>query len=183
MRRPLNPLRDTARPIGPGSSLRPAVLLACASLAWIALFWLTGCASGSSGGASVRDLHLLGVPVAVSLERSRTPNGFAVRVYASNGKEAKGISIRNGKLELVLYDGALSDAERASATPLRTWSFDARQLREFGGNSAVGWGYRFALPWGEAKPTGERFAVVARYVAPSGAIVSSSPGIITMMLH
>ena len=161
-----------------------AALASLALLAWVALLWLTGCASGTSGGASaVRDLHLLGVPVAVSLDRSRTPNGFAVRVYASNGKEAKGISIRDGKLELLLYDGAPTDAERAAATPLRTWSFDARKLREFGGSSAVGWGYRFALPWGDNKPTGDRFAVVARYTAPSGGTVTSSPGVITMTLH
>lgn len=144
---------------------------------------LAGCASIPSGGSAIREIHLFGVPVAINFDQKPGPDGFAFRIYASDGRAPKGVAITNGKLEILLFDGAPSDAERGTTPPLRVWTYDPKKLREVAGRSSIGWGYRFALQWDDARPTGDRFAVVARYVAPSGAVVSSSPGVISMTIH
>jgi hypothetical protein len=137
-----------------------------------------GCATSTD--ANVRELHLFGVPVAVNLDQTPGPDGFAVRVYASNGRAASGIPIRTGRLELALYDGAKPNGVPESQPPLRVWTYDGAALKAHAGKSSIGWGYRFAPAWGDAKPTRDRITVVVRYVSPSGEMISSSPSVISM---
>jgi hypothetical protein len=149
-----------------------------------ALLLLGGCGTFGSArsGADIRELHLFGVPVAINLDQVPGPDGFAIRVYAGNGRAASGQRIDRGRLEVLLFDGGLSETDRQSATPLRTWTYDPAKLKEHAAHSSIGWGYRFAPQWGDARPTRDRITVVVRYVSPSGTVVSSAPSVISMAL-
>src|SRR6185503_5809266 len=147
----------------------------CHAPAFLLLLFLclVGCIT-APGTDTVREIHLFGVPVAVNLNQEPGPDGFAVRVYASNGRAASGLRIKTGRLEVALYDGGKLKIG-PDDPPLRVWTYDPNGLKPFAAKSFIGWGYRFALPWAEARPTHDRFTIVVRYVAPSGEIVASSP--------
>lgn len=153
-------------------------------LAWLAAVLQVGCGSlGSAPGANdIRELHLFGVPVAINLDPIPGPDGFAIRVFAGNGRAASGQRIEHGKLEILLFDGGLTEAERHTAEPLRTWEYTAAKLKAYVAKSSIGWGYRFAPQWGENRPTQDRITVIVRYVSPSGTVVSSSPSVISMAI-
>src|SRR5262249_828441 len=145
-----------------------------------ALLLGAGCASAPGGSVTIRQLHMFGVPVAVNLDQVPGPDGFAFRVFASDGQTARGAAITRGRLEVQLFDGTPSESERAQAQPLRVWTYDAAQLRGHAAHSSIGWGYEFAPQWGDARPTHNRFTVVVRYVSPSGNVVAASPSVISM---
>jgi hypothetical protein len=150
--------------------------------AWVAgvfLAILTGCATSGGGGVSgggIDGLHLFAVPVAVDLDQLPGPDGVALRVYASSGDRAKGVPIRKGILEILMYDGAIAEVAPGSQPqqPLRTWSFKADQLKP-GSSGTLGQGYRFALRWETNAPTTGRVTVIARYTPPKGRPLYSPP--------
>ncbi len=148
-----------------------------------ALALVSGCASpGSSGGGhGIAELHLFSYPVALRTGESPAPDGFAIKVFASRADDSKGVPITSGRLEVLLFDGAL---ERPTATnaPLRTWTFSAAQLKPFAFQRTLGTGYDLALSWGEARPTSSKITVVTRYLPTKGDRVSSLPSVISVVL-
>jgi hypothetical protein len=157
------------------STTRPSV---CALAALILL--LTGCAAGRRGSAStINELHLFGLPTTLHLDHKPEPDGFAVRVYASNHQHAKGIPIKQGSLEILMFDGAVNTQSNPLPKPRRVWNFDADQLKSYSGTSKIGLGYRFALRWDDAAPTRDRITILARYQSPRGPI-SSAPSAISL---
>jgi hypothetical protein len=102
----------------------------------------------------IRELHLFGIPVAVNMDQEPGPDGFALRVYASNGRAATGIPIKAGRLEIVMTDGGKPKAGE-EPKPLKVWTYDAVALKAHAVKSSIGWGYRFGLAWNEARPTHE----------------------------
>jgi len=160
------------------ASYEPMNAFCCLTLL---LALLGGCTTAPD--AVIREIHLFGVPVALDLDQNSGPDGFAVRVYASNGREATGVPIKNGRLEINLYDGGKAKINADSNKPIRVWTYDAQNLKTYAAKSSMGWGYRFAPAWGEARPTRDRFTVVVRYVAPTGEVISSSPSIISMTVQ
>jgi hypothetical protein len=164
----------------PGKDVRnllvQSTFLWCITLAWILL--ASGCAT-SSDASVIRELHLFGIPVAINMDQEPGPDGFVVRVYASNGRAATGIPIKAGRLEIVMTDGGRpKDGEEAK--PLKVWTYDAQALKAHAVKSSIGWGYRFGLAWNEARPTHDRFTVVVRYVSASGQVLASSPSVHSM---
>jgi len=109
-----------------------------------------GCATSTD--ANVRELHLFGVPVAINLDQNPGPDGFAVRVYASNGRAASGIPIRTGRLELALYDGAKPNGVPESQPPLRVWTYDVAALKAHAGKSSIGWAIDSSPPGATPNP-------------------------------
>ncbi len=155
-------------------------LPALCAVALLMMLLGSGCATGGAGGGSagnsgVDQLHLFAVPVAVDIDQLPGPDGVAVRVYASSGERAKGVTIKKGLLEILMYDGAMTEINPANQTPLRTWSFQPEQLKAGSGSSSLGVGYRFVLPWEQNVPTLGRVTVLARYTAPKGRPIYSSP--------
>ena len=96
---------------------------------------------------------------------------------------AEAIPITRGRLEIVMYDGALNPGEIAATKPLQTWVFEPKKLRELIQRTSIGSGYRFALAWGEKRPTKNRATILARYFSGNGAEVSSVPGVLPTTLH
>lgn len=129
----------------------------------------------------IDEVHLFGVPVPLNLDAQPGPDGFGITVYASNRTVPKGIAVRKGSLTVLMYDGLPpTGPDRGGREPRRVWTFDPDALKEHAGRSAMGVGYRFALRWGEAVPTGDRITILARYTAPDGRTVSSLPSTLSV---
>ena len=138
----------------------------------------SGCASLSGGGGeSVAEVHLFGLPVTLNLDNRPGADGFASRVYAVKVGGAKGATVHNGKVEILMFDGVASVDEVFVKPPTQTWTFTPRQLNAFGEKSTLGQGYRFVLRWNEAPQRGH-ITIVARYVPEKGEAVYSSPSTI-----
>ena len=120
------------------------------------------------------------VPVALNLDGKAGVDGVAVKVYANNALDPKAIRIRDGMLEIILFDGPFTG--RTNAPPvLRTLSFAAPELRLNEFNSKIGYGYDFSLRWSTNRPTQRLMSVAARYTASDGRIVTSRPSSVTVL--
>lgn len=150
----------------------------------LALSGLSGCASPSGSGAwsgqggSIQELHLLVMPAALNFTQPGAPDGFAVRVFASSGGRAKGVSIRSGTLDILAYDGIPSEATLETMKPALVWSYPAASLAPFAISSSLGTGYELALPWQGVRPAGRRLTLVARYTPARGTALLAAPSII-----
>lgn len=138
---------------------------------------LTGCQSTKQpartlGGTDIDSLNVLTFPVAVNLDDQPGSDGFAIKLYAGNIRHAKTRPIQIGTLEVLLFDGTLTDPD---AKPLKTWTFTAEQLRTYQINATIGTGYQLALRWGKDRPTQPRFSVVTRLRREGKANVVSAP--------
>ncbi len=141
---------------------------------------LTGCAGLSTGGR-LTELHLFGVPVALNLGSKSGPDGIGLRLYASTADVAKGIPIRDGVLEILMFDGTVGEAYARSEKPLKTWSFTSGQLGAFAGTSSLGVGYQFPLRWGADVPRQAVVTVIARHVAPNKSVTWSTATTISIV--
>lgn len=149
--------------------------LACALLF---MLLLQGCGSTSWSGRAegkVEQLHLLGTPVAIDVDKKPGSDGLGVRVYASNRTAGEAVRIGSGKLELLLFDGALAGRELARATPIVSLAYTAEQLRKLEHKTAVGTSYNFVPVWtDQTAPTKGRVTVIALYTGTDGRQVRSS---------
>lgn len=129
---------------------------------------VAGCATGRRGGVAVSELHLFGVPVALDLDGRPGPDGLGVRIYASAPGVARGIALRQGVLDVLMFEGALGAGELRVTPPRRVWSFEPASLKPFAAETSLGIGYQLALRWDQAGPRTATVTVIARYRAPDG---------------
>ncbi len=155
----------------------PAIGLAALALA------LPGCATSESSRSDIAEVHLFGLPVALNLDNVPGPDAFSIRVYASTAQQPKGVTIRQGTLDIVLFDGAFAPNQPISGAPLRVWSFTAQQLKAVANENRLGTGYEFTLPWAGTPPTRNRVTVFARYRPKSGNPVVSGPSAISLSVR
>jgi hypothetical protein len=151
---------------------------------WMLVAFLAGCAidpSRSGKSRAVERVDLLLTSVAVDLDGKPGLDGFGARVYASNRRSSIGAVLTEGRLELLLFDGVVGAAEVTKTEPLKVWTYDANALKPFAQYTSIGTGYRFALGWGDRRPSRSRITIVARYVASDGFTVVSAPGTIPLM--
>ncbi|HEX7860336.1 MAG TPA: hypothetical protein VF773_08435 [Verrucomicrobiae bacterium] len=128
----------------------------------------------------VAQLHLITVPVALDLDAHPGVDGVAVKVYANNARDPKAIRLRDGTLEVIMFNGTFTG--RTSPPPvLRTFSYTVPELRLGEFNSKIGYGYDFSLRWGTNRPTQRLMSVAARYTAPDGQVVTSRPSSVTVL--
>ncbi len=128
----------------------------------------------------IGEIHLFGIPVALDLDGRPGTDGIGVRLYASPSDRARGMPIKEGRLEILMFEGAVEAAALGTATPLRTWTFEAGQLAQFQSETSLGTGYQLALRWEENRPKGKAVTVVARYRSPAGAVLLSTANSITV---
>lgn len=169
---------------------RSVLLLAPVIAALLTL--LSGCASSNSGSPSserregpvptVEHLHLLLTSVALDTDGKPGPDGFGARLYASNRKATEAPAITRGRIELLMFDGALPAAELAAARPLTSWTFDAVELKNRVQKTSIGVSYRFALTWGKHIPAKPNITIQARYYPEKGEPVVSGPGTIPIRM-
>jgi hypothetical protein len=129
-------------------------------------------------GTSPEEIHLFGVPSALNLDSIPGPDGVGVRIYASTATVAKGLAIRSGTLEILMFDTPGQAANPEGNKPRHMWAFTPNQLKQVSGETSMGLGYRLALPWGADKPAGHSVTVIARYLPRKGKPIYSSPSTI-----
>lgn len=133
----------------------------------VATVFLASCASGPSGSHdAINAVHLFGMPVAIRLHQRPGPDAIAVRVFATSARQAHGLPIRSGTLEILAFDGPLAPGKTPASLPVATWTFTPEQLRPFAGGSSLGTGYQLSLPWSGPAPKRAHVTVMARYTAP-----------------
>jgi hypothetical protein len=141
-----------------------------------------GCKSSPlrSSSGQIVELNLMTVPVALDLDGRPGPDGISVKLYASAKENPKPVRLREGALELLLFDGAF---RRQAAPPpvLRQFKFSADELRANEFTARIGTGYQFFLRWGTNVPTQRIMSVAARYTPPEGQVVLSRPNSITVL--
>lgn len=114
----------------------------------------------------IAELHIFCNPVAINLDGLPGPDGIGVRLFASGRTTAKGLPIKQGMLEIAMFDGVPTDFSKTD--PSKVWSFPTDRLRAFGSSGRLGVSYQFALPWGDARPRQNSVTVIARYTPPKG---------------
>ncbi len=161
---------------------RPILLGACAlSLAWV------GCVSDrpaspgrlASAKGPIEQIHLISGPTALDLDNVPGPDGFGIRIYASNSKTPATVIIAHGTLEILMFDGLVKDANYAAVKPLRVWTFPAADLKKYAVKSSVGTAYDLTLVWDGTKPTQPRITIVARFTPQKGPPIYSGPSSIS----
>jgi hypothetical protein len=147
-----------------------------------ALLLLSACTA--PGGSSSRDrivqLNVITVPVALDLDGRPGVDGVAVKLYANNSSDPKAVRIRDGTLELVMFDGTFHG--RTNPPPiLRTVTLTAAQLRLNEFESSIGYGYELSLRWGTNTPTQRIMSIGARYSPPEGRPIVSRTSSVTVL--
>lgn len=159
----------------------------------LAIGLAVGCGTGGSGGggstgapanrrsqrsSGILELHLLTMPVALNLDGAPGPDGIAIKLFANVGNAAKPAPIRSGEIEILLFDGLLTGNNGPLPQPAHTWTFTAKELKEFETQAMVGTGYQLTLRWGGFKPKNDRVTIVARHPIGEGRYLYSTPGVI-----
>ncbi len=146
---------------------------------------LNGCSSPDRPRAfatsgELTELNLLTTPVGLDLDGKPGIDGFSLKVYPGIAESPKAVPIRSGTLEILMFDGTLFGRADLPA-PLKIWTFNREQLRNYEFSSGIGAGYELALSWGENVPTHSMISVGARYTSPTGRIVTSSLTSVTVL--
>lgn len=153
---------------------------------------LVGCTSGDPspsrpvarpGVDRIEELHLFGLPVGLELDGRPGADGIGVRLYASAAGTARGLAIRRGTLDVLMFEGAMDGGMLQSTPPHEVWSFPASGLPSMASRTSLGVGYQLALRWRQAPPRSPVVTVVARYLSPEGTVLYSAPDVITMSLR
>ena len=116
----------------------------------------------------------------MNLDSRPGPDGFGIRFYLTQDGKARGVEMRQGRIDVLMFDGAVPEAEIPSSQPLKVWSFTPQQLAPVAGTSALGMGYLLTLNWGTTRPRMTGITVVVRYHPPSGPDLYSAPNAIVV---
>ena len=152
-------------------------------LLFVALAVVSGCAHGGGRGpGAISEVHLFGVPVALNLDGAPGPDGIGVRIYASGPTVARGVEIRKGVLEVLMFDGSVDGGSVRGVTARKVWTLDAKDLKPLAAETSLGVGYQLALRWEGNRPRGNVVTVTARYRGPDGRELWSAANTISAAL-
>ena len=158
----------------------------------VALVLVAGCTSEEPrrerpvvrpGPDRIEELHLFGLPVALELDGRPGPDGIGVRLYASARGTARGLAIRRGTLDVLMFEGAVDPELLRTTPPHEVWSFPATDLQAMSARTSLGVGYQLALRWAKRPPRSGAVTVMARYLSPDGQVLYSAPDVITTSLR
>ena len=128
----------------------------------------------------IAQLNVITVPVALDLDGRPGPDGIALKLYASHATDPKAIRIREGTIEILMFDGTFHGRTNAPPT-LRTFTFTPAELRLNEFKSNIGYGYDLSLRWGTNLPTQRLMSVGARYTPPTGRPIVSRTSSVTVL--
>lgn len=123
------------------------------------------------------------MPVPIASVPGGPADGIAVRAFASPKGRATGGLIREGKLEVLVFEGTVALAEPLTQTPTRIWAFSAKDLAPLAATGSLGTGYELPLRWTGTRPAGQRLTLLLRYTPPSGPILTSAPSVMQNILR
>jgi hypothetical protein len=137
----------------------------------------TGAPAAAPMTGRIEEIHLLAIPMALNLDQKPGLDGFGIKVYAINRALPKPLPIRDGTLEILMYDGFVDDT---NARPRCTWKYQPEELAKYERTATVGPAYEFAPRWTTNNPSQNRITVIARYTSPEGAPLDSAASIIAV---
>ena len=155
----------------------------------IALFCLAlaGCATAKRESPAqprtqnaIDELNVVAMPVALNLDAAPGVDGFAIQVYAVDRTRPKTQPIRDGSLDILMYDGLVKEIISDTSQYRHVWSFTANQLKPHAATSAIGASYRFTLNWGADNPRDDKITLIVRYRPDQGQAVYSAPSAIAV---
>jgi hypothetical protein len=132
-----------------------------------------------AGPVSVDKLNLLAAPIALNLDGMPGGDAVAVKIYATNAREAKPVPITTGTIDLLAFEGVLANSTN-SPQPFKTWTYTASELRRVQFKSSIGTGYQITASFAGLKPKADKLTVVARYQPDSAHAIYSSPSTISL---
>ena len=138
---------------------------------------------GDRAAGPVGEIHLFGLPTALTVAGSSVAGGVGVRIYASEAGGSRGIPIQRGSLEVLMFDQAAAGVDPQTQKPLKTWTFEAAKLAQFQFTTMMGTGYQLELKWDNDRPKGNAFTVVARYRGTDKSEIFSTPAAIAIGTH
>ncbi|HNU98348.1 MAG: hypothetical protein KA191_03415 [Verrucomicrobia bacterium] len=143
---------------------------------------LCGCVTNSktpraASSSAIDELNLLGLPVAVNLDRRPGADGVVVKLFATSRSSPRAMPLRSGTLELIAYEGTPSPA--ALPMPFHRWTFTPAELAHNEFTTVLGTGYRLVLSWMPRSLPSDRVTIIARYHPHKAEPVTSAPSSIT----
>jgi hypothetical protein len=118
--------------------------------------------------------------VGLNLDDRPGPDGFSLKVYASEEGRTKAVPIRSGTLEILMWNGTFFG--RTSVPPaLKIWAFKSDELIAHEFTAGLGTGYDFVLAWGTNRPSEPLITVAARYTSAQGDVVTSRPSSVAVV--
>ncbi len=131
-------------------------------------------------GSEINEINLVAMPMALSFSGKPGSNGIAVKIYLVGPDHPKPQPVRDGTIEVMMYEGAV-DIPVPPGTPSRhQWSFPASELPAYAFTTSIGTGYSFALDWGQDRPRTDRITVIARYRPAKGQSIYSAASAISV---
>ncbi len=127
--------------------------------------------------ATLDELNLLGLPVAVNLDDRPGADGVVVKLFATRRTTPRAVPIRSGTLELTAYPGTPSPT--ALPPPFHVWTFTPAELATHEFKTALGTGYNLILDWTPRLLSSDRVTIIARHHPDRGQPVSSAPNSIS----
>ena len=155
-------------------------------LSWLVLgALLVGCSNTNKRPAaapapvSIEKLSLLAAPIALNLDGVPGPDAVAVKVYAGNARNPKPVAINSGTLDLLAFEGSLSNPTNIPP-PFKTWTYSASELRRMQFRTSIGIGYEITASFIGLKPKSDKLTVLARYRPDASRAIYSSPSTISL---
>jgi len=129
--------------------------------------------------AEIDRIEMLSLPAAVNLDNKPGPDGLRVQTYLFQVGRPQPVPV-SGTLEFLLFDRKVGLGELDTVKPSRVWSFGPRDLPNYLTRSMIGWEYAMELRWDDDAPKSDTISLAARYTAPAGRRVYSSPVVIAL---
>ncbi len=108
------------------------------------------------------------MPTAINFDTDPAPDGVRAQVFCYKNGQDQPVTI-TGTLQFIMFDGTLKKSATAGYPPLKTWSYDGRQLKPQLTTYRV-WGYNFDLLWDKSnQPKSGFVTLVAAYKVPGSA--------------
>lgn len=155
-----------------------------------AVLFLPGCGTTNSGGnktakavfsaSRVDELSLVTMPMAIGVNNQQGVDGIAIKVYASSRRAPKPQPIKEGILDVLMYDGIVQASQPANRPPRHQWTFSPSDLTRYTVTATIGTGYLLALSWGADQPQDDKITVIVRHTPAQGPPVYSAPSYISI---
>ena len=105
------------------------------------------------------------------------PDGLRamVRLYQTSRDKGVRAVLVSGQIDFLLFEGSRPKRPTGASSPFFTWTFTPDQLPAYVTRQYGLWCYAMQLAWGEKAPKAKQIWLVARYRAPGGPPIYSSP--------
>lgn len=135
---------------------------------------------GPVASREVSELSLMAVPMGMNFDDHPALDGIAIKIFFHTEAHPKAVAIRDGKLDVLMYDG-LFVPDQESPPLKRRWRFNGDELQRFLYESALGFGYEMNLPWGDDVPERNNISVVVGFRPGDGDWLISRPSVISVI--